>query len=369
MLHVDLRAVSVHPGTRVWRLFPGSDYKFLNHFFKSKTAFLDLPSMVFPDGPLKPTGDLLARMLASAKVKELLLSRDPDAANAVDWKAFLKSRRTSPRMRLVAAVINFYQEAKQGDYIVVPTTLSNRRVHLGRIASDDITSVFYRYGDHPIPAREVTWVGSVDEGKISTPLSASLRQQHAFSLVERSHFIEVFALVNGSYSFGDRTVATIYNREADFLDADSALMGVLSKLSASACAALARDGKIGDILAAVVSAAPIEFTCSQESDIHSEGFTRFISSAITPMVISAVLACLLACDLNKTPEQIKADLADIVVVNSFSPYDPCIGPVTEATRMILSGVDIETTYQLCRAAHDAGRRAGLEPSAQGLVKP
>lgn len=140
-------------------------------------------------------------------------------------------------MRLLQAIVNFYQEAKQGDYVIVPSSLSNRRVFLGRFASNRILSEHYKYGDHAIPARQIHWASSVDEGKLSTPLSVSLRHQHPFSLVERSRFIEVFALVDGSYRFGDRTVATVYNSEDDFLDADSALMGVIAKLSAAACTA------------------------------------------------------------------------------------------------------------------------------------
>ncbi|WP_292578231.1 hypothetical protein, partial [Mesorhizobium sp.] len=202
MLQIDLRAVSVPGNARVWRLFPGSDYKFLNYFTRNGTAFLDLPGMTFPEGKLTPSAELLARTLASGKVKELVLAQEHEAARAVDWRTFIKSRRTSPRMRLVSAVINFYQEAKQGDYIIVPSSLANRRVHLGLIVSNEISWTNYRYGENSIPTRQIKWVGSIDEGKISASLSVSLRHQHAFSLVERSHFIEVFALVNGTYTYG-----------------------------------------------------------------------------------------------------------------------------------------------------------------------
>lgn len=65
MLQVDLRAVSVDADTRVWRLFPGTDYKFLSRFLDREAAFLDLPAMTFPDGELSPSRELLARMVAS----------------------------------------------------------------------------------------------------------------------------------------------------------------------------------------------------------------------------------------------------------------------------------------------------------------
>ncbi|TGT91722.1 MULTISPECIES: hypothetical protein [unclassified Mesorhizobium] len=331
---------------------------------------MDLPSLILPEGRLTPNADLLARMLASEKTKEMIADAGNTAVKAVtDLKPFLRARKTSPRMRLLSAIINFYQEAKQGDYIIVPSSLTSRRVYLGKFVSDDVVPEFFKYGEHPIPSRTINWIANIDEGKISAPLSTSLRHQHAFSLVERSRFIEVFAITNGSYKYGDRTVATIYNKQDDFLDADSALIGIISKLSASACAAMQNREKMGDTLASLVSSVPIEFTCSQESDIHSEGFTRFISSALTPLVIAAVLACLLTADVNGGQVNIHNELKSIQIVNSLSPDDPCVPHVSMATKMILKSIDIQTTYELCKAAHAAKDRAGLEPTAKGASKP
>ncbi|MGN6773371.1 MAG: hypothetical protein ACTHJQ_26525 [Rhizobiaceae bacterium] len=365
MIDIDLRAVSIPAGTRVWRLFPGEDYKFLDAFIKARKGFLDLPAFEFPvSRPLKSSPELLARILASQQTKKAIAeARTTDVPAFTNWSLLTKERRTSNRSRFEAAVVNFYQEAKQGDYVITPSTLSQRRIFLGRFASNATTTELFKYGRHGIPARDIDWLGNVDEGKLSEHLAKSLRHQHPFSLIERSRFLEVFALANASYQFGTQTVATVYNRKNDFLDSDAALMGVIAKLAAAACAALDNKGQIGDPLQAVVSVPPIEYTCSQESDIHSEGFTRFISGALTPLVISAMLAILLASDITKTAAQVSADAKQARVINTLSPNDPCIPSVDNATKMILNSVDIRITYELCKAAHAAKDRAGLDPSA------
>ncbi|MGN6534234.1 MAG: hypothetical protein ACTHKQ_00715, partial [Mesorhizobium sp.] len=153
MITVDLRSLVVPQGTRVWRLFPGSDYKFLKFFIDNASAFLDLPAFEFPSaGKLSPNAELLARMLASEDTRKKVADSGVHTPATVDWKPFQGARRTSTRMSRVAAIINFYQEAKQGDYVIVPATLSERRVFVGRLASPNVHYVKYRYGDHQIPA-------------------------------------------------------------------------------------------------------------------------------------------------------------------------------------------------------------------------
>jgi hypothetical protein len=52
MVQVDLRAPTIQPGTRVWRLFPGEGYQFLQSFQDQRVGFLDFPGLILPDGNL-----------------------------------------------------------------------------------------------------------------------------------------------------------------------------------------------------------------------------------------------------------------------------------------------------------------------------
>ena len=78
-------------------------------------------------------------------------------------------------------------------------------------------------------------LNDVSENMVSLALSQTLRHEHPFTLLERSRFIETFALFYGSFVFDDRHVSTIYNDSSVFLDADAALLGAISRLSAAAC--------------------------------------------------------------------------------------------------------------------------------------
>jgi hypothetical protein len=212
LIQVDLRAVALPPEARVWRLFPGQNYRFLQEFLTRGVAFLDLPGLTFPEAGIQSSPELFGRMMAAIHTKERVQADGVDVAPLTNWRDFVSSKRTKSRGRLESAIINFYSAAKQGDYIVVPSTLQNRRVYLGRISSAKIAPHAYIYGNHRVQARPIQWVADIDENKLSSELSGSLRQQHPFSLVGQSRFIEVFALANSSYSYGEHYVATIHNR-------------------------------------------------------------------------------------------------------------------------------------------------------------
>jgi hypothetical protein len=371
LIRVDLRTVVVSPETRVWRLFPGSDYKFLETFLRGRTAFLDLPSLQLPDGELASGPDLLSRVVASLNTKDLIQQVGAEAGPILDFAAYRGSRRTAKRSRVEQAVINFYRVARQGDYVIVPSTLSERRVHVGRFASNAVSlELAPKYGRHRIPGREIQWLAHLDEGQISTPLSTSLRHQHPFSLVGRSQYVEVMAVAHPNYVFGERTVATVYNRKDDFLDSDSSLIGNLSKLAGATLQAMSTEQDLGAVTVRTLFAGVShEFTCNQESDIHSEGFTRFISSALTPLVIIAMLSILSTVDLAGGQDAVQQQVQNIEIVNPSTPDDPCVPIVSQATKMILNSVGIESIYEMCKAAHDAKERAGLDPTAQGTWLP
>ena len=70
MLEVDIRAPSIPRDQRVWRLFPGSGYKFLDAFSQQKVGFLDFPGFEMPKGKLSEVKDLIDRIAKSEKLAE-----------------------------------------------------------------------------------------------------------------------------------------------------------------------------------------------------------------------------------------------------------------------------------------------------------
>lgn len=104
MITVDLRAAVVPQTTKVWRLFPGSDYRFLKTFLDEGVGFLDLPAFILPSPPLAASRELLGRILASSRTKEMIATSGSDVDPIVDWQQFSRARRTANRGRIEQAV-------------------------------------------------------------------------------------------------------------------------------------------------------------------------------------------------------------------------------------------------------------------------
>jgi hypothetical protein len=365
-MQVDIRAPSISLDQRVWRLFPGSGYKFLKAFAEQEVGFLDFPGLELPKGKLSQAKDLVARIARSEKIAEALRA---EARGVKAKKPSTKTpRSTKKRGRNGQAVVNFYEVAKAGDFVVLPEPVFLSNVWIGRFTSPAVVESFAaRYGSTPIPSRQIEWLGKYPENSVSTALSQSLRNQHPFTLLEKSAHLEVFSLAYGSFVHGDHHAATVYNDRDDFLDSDAALLGVISRLAAAACRSL-DEGQdrlfAAGLLDVLVRNPPIEYTCSQEADIHSPGFTRYISGAIVALVIAAVAGGLIGLSQHSTKATLADDLAKLTFVNTGSNADPqCTARVSEASKRVLLALGIDRTWALCEAARNAKNRAGMRSSA------
>jgi hypothetical protein len=369
MIQVDLRAPTIPNSQRVWRLFPGGGYQFLDSFDEQHVGFLDFPGLELPRGKLADAKDWIPRIAFSLDLKNQLLSDGPEVVPDKRLKDFANARATQNRGRLRQAIINFYEVAAKGDFVVLPEPVYLSNIWVGRIASADVTSAYFkrRYGKNKIPARTINWLGKYQENTISTELSQSLRQAHPFTLLERSRHIEVFSLSYGSFVYDDRHAETIYNDKNDFLDSDAALLGAISRLAAAAC--MAQDKKnldlssedLADIL---LRSPPIEYTCTQEADIHSPGFNRYIAGTTVALIIAAVAGSLIGLSHFSSKDALAEDLPKLTVINTAPDADPlCTARVSDASAKVLKALGTDRTWALCEAAKAASKRAGLRSSA------
>lgn len=133
MLSINLRAPTIAPSQRVWRLFPGESYQFLQSFQDQKVGFLDLPGLELPPSGLKLAPDLIARIARVHRIQELL--RDaPDSDLTLPLAEFANARVTQARTRLRNALINFYEEAKTGDLVALPEPVHLSRIWIGQFS-------------------------------------------------------------------------------------------------------------------------------------------------------------------------------------------------------------------------------------------
>lgn len=368
MLQIDIRAPTIPLDQRVWRLFPGSGYQFLETFIDSRAGFLDFPGLELPRGKLQEAKDWIPRIARSQFIASTLRQAGTDAKFDAELSKFANARATQNRGRLRSAIINFYGEAKDGDFVVLPEPVFLSKVHVGRLKGNDVTRAHFPrwYGKTSIPARHIEWLGQYRESAISPALSNSLRHQHPFTLLEKSVQLEVFSLAYGSFVFGERHAA-IFNEKNDFLDTDAALLGIVSRLAAAACRAVdERKSRLAaaDLIDVLLRAPPIEYTCTQEADIHSAGFNRYISGTMAALVIGAVIAGLIGLAWYSSKEKLAADISAVSIVNTSPNADPqCTARVSKASAMVLQALGTDRTWALCEAAKAAAARAGFRSTA------
>jgi hypothetical protein len=378
MLQIDLRAPHIPSDRKVWRLFPGAEYKFLKPFLELGVGYLDIPGFTFPSETLSEAKDLVARIAASQDMATKAISgavTEGDIANFENVISdFSDARRTQRRGKLRQAIINFYEEAKKNDLVVIPEPKLNSKLWVGRFIDNDIITAPYMINelDFKIQARRIEWIANYRENMVSSALSDALRTTHPFTLLEKSVFVEVLSLAYGSFVFGERHVSTIYNGQ-DYLDSDSALLGAISRLSAAACLAI-DTGKLGlgdePLISLLLSSPPIEYSCQQESDIHSPGFTRYISAKTVAIVTAAVVAALIGLGNLDSSAEVKDKIDNLEVINTAPDADPqCNAYVHEATKRILQNLDIDKTLALCQDMRQAAERARLKPSAVPIITP
>lgn len=369
-MQVDLRAPIIEGSVRCWRLFPGSSYRFLDTFKSDNVAFLDMPGFKMPEGPLGADRDLATRIRVAEITLEKIASDGKEKEHFVsehDVETFRVGRR---RQRNQQAMINLFDYAQKGDLVIMPEPLWQGRVQIGVFQDESHTHVIAKspknYGVTGVPARRVRWLREVEENKLSSKLSSSLRHQHPFSLIEQSLFFELFSLTFDSYVYKDHFSSVIFNTKEDYTDRETSLIGIVSSLAANFAQAVDEDHEADiDALSAILSQASMEFHCAQAADIHSPGFNRFTSSKHTALVIAAVFAALSLLTACENAQEIEAAVPKIEFVNSSAEKDDaCTGLVSKTSKRLLVGMGSDNLFKLCQAMKDAERRAGLESSAK-----
>ncbi|MCQ1779146.1 hypothetical protein NOJ05_18235 [Neorhizobium galegae] len=369
-MQVDLKAQMIPAAVRCWRLFPGSSYRFLETFKNDSVAFLDMPGFQMPDAPLAKINDLAKRIRVAEITLDKIGKDGKHKEHFVSQDDIEKFRVGRKRQRNQYAMINLFDHAQKGDLVIMPEPLGRGKVQIGVFNDDAGTHIMAEspkyYGVTGVPARRVQWVREVDENKLSTILSSSLRHQHPFSLIEQSLFFEIFSLTFDSYVYKDQFSSVIFNRKDDYTDRETALIGIISSLAANFAQAVDEDQEAEiDALTAILSQASMEFHCAQAADIHSPGFNRFTSSKHTALVIAAVIAALSLLSSCNNAQQVEASIPQLEFVNSSAPQDDdCTGLVSKTSKRLLRGMDSDNLFKLCQAMKDAERRAGLESSAK-----
>lgn len=99
-LSVDLRAPTISQNQRVWRLFPGSGYQFLDTFVEEGVGFLDFPGLDLPKGKIADAKDLIPRIVRSQRIIEALRAGVAEPEKQLTLETFHDAKSTQNRGRL-----------------------------------------------------------------------------------------------------------------------------------------------------------------------------------------------------------------------------------------------------------------------------
>jgi hypothetical protein len=200
-LVIDINAKHVPEDRRIWRMFPGDRYRFLNSFLKNGVAFLELPGLELPEGAIEAeTPELRERLHVSREVESWIQAYRKYARSAMTEEPPKQPDRTPTlyagqalnrnQRQNLGAVRNLFGIAEKGDLLVVPDQIPTRTVMIGEFLHGPDSRIRHSEAEHFLgeatPARQVRWFPAVDELRVPRELSSILRIPPAISQVPRS---------------------------------------------------------------------------------------------------------------------------------------------------------------------------------------
>ncbi|WP_156462938.1 hypothetical protein [Methylobacterium sp. Leaf93] len=376
-MDINIGAKIVPDNCTLWRLFPGKSYRLLEAFKSTNTAFLELPDIEIPNDDVGLTDNLLAKILASQDLVNQRIEHGPEHLLKSDWRDFTTQSNSPSRGRTIQAVINFYEVAKKGDLLVVPSYKSQGEILIGEFLDDPdarmrVTGVEW-YGDVAFEARNIKWFPLRSEDSISPRLSSILRHPHPFSHIEDKLYNEILSLAYENFIWNGKYGSVVYNGNDNFLDSDNTLVGVIFKLAAYACIAEEAGQNfidIEDIFEFLFKNPPAEYSCHYSAESHSPGYGRYFGIKPTPIVAVTVIAGLLALSSIADARELKAAAQDINFVNHQNSHNAeCDPPISNAAAIVFRSLRGDQLRKACESMLESKNRAELRVRARVAKQP
>lgn len=352
---VDLATTIVPRDHKIWKLFPGKEYKFGRQISEAKVAFLDVRGLDELDG--KPNewdrDDLLE-----------VISKDRwERQNA--QKLEKSERRISAGDKQTATFIEgLFNEAKKGDFILVPGAGYGGVVSIFELTSGPGSVTLYEGQDgrtfNTYLGRKMKWLGSVPNRKLKLPVLERLQTPMAFfdmgnvgreafyeavlgNFVYDGEYVATYRVKKEDYNSRDNRIASTWMEFVDLVSSEDALAGAI---------AASRDKSIHELLDVG------ELTEEQRSDlsinINSPGEILMRAMSMTPL-IGLALFPLAASGVSY--EQALA--ADIHMTTLGGAVDSCTAEVQSSVKSILEAMGAERWLKACELAARAKSAAEI----------
>ena len=362
-VEVELDAFVLPDDHKVFKFFPGKDYKFYDLVRTTGVAIIDVRDLdELGDDPAEWDEEDVLNHIAEDRVERAV------ADGAARPSRLVRSQGDKATHTFLDGL--FYK-ARKGDLILMPQKGYTTDVLIGQlvdkpgklrkiVAEDDDWNYSY-YG------RRVKWVGVIEKRLFNTELITLLHSQAAFFDVGRSHYEEVYRLAFDNFVYDQKFVATFRTGKNIFTPKDNFLTSVWLELlevleEAREEGTDLPDGTIYDLV--IASDINEDDRDDLSISVQSPGWFRIRSIVAAPFASLALFAM--------ASQGVPYDQAIAATVNAKvvrQADDTCMGDVDASVRDYIRLLGKDRWEQACRLAKQAEAEAKLKADATVTVQP
>lgn len=361
-IDVDLATTIVPKGHKIWKLFPGRDYKFSRQIVESGIGFLDVRGLDQIEGnPKNWDRDALLELISTDRWER-------QNAN----KSEKSERRISDGDKRTATFVEgLLTTAKKGDFVLVPGQGFGGVVSIFELTSgpgsiSKFESQDGRYFGTYI-GRRMKWIGSIPNHRLQLSVLERLQTPMAFFDMGDAGRTAIYEEVLGNYVYNGEFVATYRVGKQDYNSRDNRIastwMEFVDLVSNKPALLKAIDGATDSTIYELLDAA--ELPEDQRSDlsinINSPGEILMRALQHTPLIGLALFP--LAASGVSYSEALEAS---VHLTTIGGAVDDCTATVQNEVRNILDAMGADRWLKACELAQRA--KTGAELSTDSVVE-
>ncbi|WP_338244178.1 hypothetical protein [Aurantiacibacter hainanensis] len=352
---IDLATTIVPPDHKLWKLFPGEAYKFMNFFAESKVVFLDVRGLEVLDGNPKNWD--------RNEVLEIV-SLDRWSRQNEQRTDKTERRISDSDKRTATYVEGLLTKAKKGDFILVPAPGPDGLVSVYELTSGPgaISKVDGQDGRtfNTYIGRRVRWLGGVRKRALDYAVVEMLQTPVAFfdmgnagrttfyeeilgNYVHDSGMVATYRVAKEDYNSRDNRIASTWMEFVDLVSDQSALEAAIANASGAS---------IYELLDAAF------LTEAQRSDlsinINSPGEILMRALGLSPLIGLA----LFPLAANGVPYE-QALEAQVHIATLGGAVDDCTAQVQSSVKTILEAMGSDRWIKACELAQKAQSAAEI----------
>jgi hypothetical protein len=363
-VNVELDAYVLPADHKIYKFFPGKDYKFYDTIRSKGVAIIDVRGLDELDGrPGKWNEELVLECIARDRVNRQVSEGRPRPTRIV--------RSVGDKATHTFLDALFYK-ASQGDLLLMPAKGYTTEVMIGRFAtrSGTLSSIDIKDGDgesHRYYGRRINWIGSVEKRLLTDELITLLHSQAAFFAIYDLLHEQIYRRVYDNYVRDGYYIGTFRTSKNIFTPKDSFLTSVWLELLDVLESARTTGTRLatGESIYELVIASDIDQDSRDDLSIsvQSPGWFRIRSLVAAPFASLAVFALA----VQGVPyDQAVAATVSATMVRAVN--DACMGDVDASVRDYITLLGRERWEQACKLAVQAQTEAKLNAKAQVVTE-